>query len=336
MLAVAATATDKVVMLWQQPSVTTPATIYYSLNANNTTYYNIANNGSGDYNNLSLRQASVGFAVGNTGALAISRDQGLNWTTITSGTQNNLFAIDSPDGNVAYLVGSNGTVRKATGPNFTSWQAQNSATTARLTSVWFVDAQQGYLVGESGTALRTTNGGATWTSMPVNTAADLNAIRFINASIGFIAGDLGTLLITTNGGVTWQPEASNTFETLNGISATPTGSSIWVAGGGGTVLKRTAVTPLASQTAAVDSPWRVYPNPFTTSIRIELANSLETTAQLLDMTGRVVVQQSFSSVVSPTTYLLSVPAQLPVGLYILQLITNGQVTQTQKVMHLSN
>lgn len=332
MLAVAATASDKVALLWQQPSVSTPATLYYSLNANNTTYYNISTNGNGDYNNLHFRQAALGLAVGNTGVLALSRDQGQNWTNLTSGTQNNLYAADSPDGNVAYVVGSGGTLRRANGPNFTTWQALNSTTTTRLTSVWFVDAQQGYLVGEGGTALRTTNGGMSWLPMLVNTTADLNAIRFINSSVGFIAGDVGTLLLTTDGGRSWQAEASNTFETLSSISATATGSTIWVAGGGGTVLKRGAVT-LAARDQLAPQTWQAYPNPFGSALK--LTGSIPqaaTEVQLLDVTGRVVSSQLLPSPINFGDNLLA-PTSLPTGVYFLNLLISGQPAQRQRIIH---
>ena len=217
--------------------------------------------GLGDHNKLSLRQPSTGFAVGNGGTLALTRDKGFTWTNGSSGTSNDLFAADSPDGTVAYIVGSKGTLRKATGPNFTSWQALNTTTTARLTGVWFVTAQQGYLVGDAGTALRTSDGGVTWTTMPVGTAADLNAVRFLSPTTGFIVGDLGTLLLTTDGGKTWKPEASNTYETLTGIDATADGAAIWVVGGGGTVLKRGLVVPLATRSTTAAARWQAYPNP---------------------------------------------------------------------------
>ena len=80
--------------------------------------------------------------------------------------------------------------------------AVNSGTFARLTGVWFVDVNQGYIVGDGGTARRTTDGGMTWTPMPVGTTINLNAVRFLDANTGFVVGDLGTLLATTDGGKT--------------------------------------------------------------------------------------------------------------------------------------
>jgi len=334
MLAVAATASDMVVLLWQLPSLTTPSVIYYSAyNSFGRYNYLAATDGYGDYNNLSLRQLITGFAVGNGGALALTRDKGASWTSVISGTQNDLFAADSPDGTVAFVAGSKGTLRRAAGPLFTSWQVLNTTTTARLTGVWFVTPQQGYIIGDGGTALRTLDGGATWTRMPVGTAADLNAVRFLNATTGFIVGDLGTLLLTTDGGQTWRPEASHTFETLSSIHATADGSAIWVAGGGGTVLKRGLVVPLATRPTGAKAAWQAYPNPFTNSLTVSLpAQPGPATIKLLDITGRVVATQAVAAAGSPTVYPLGLPETLAGGVYLMQVQTSAGVTETQRLV----
>jgi hypothetical protein len=335
MLAVAATASDMVVLLWQLPSLATPSVIYHSAYNSYGSYgYSAATNGLGDFNNLSLRQLATGFAVGNGGALAMTRDKGFSYASLTSGTQNDLFAADSPDGNVAFVAGSKGTLRRASGPAFTNWQALNTTTTARLTSVWFVTSLQGYLVGDGGTALRTIDGGMTWTAMSVGTNADLNAVRFVDANIGFIAGDLGTLLLTTDGGKTWKPEASYTYETLSSIHATTDGSAIWVAGGGGTVLKREKVV-LASQNSVALAAWQVYPNPFKNVLTVNLpAQSEAVTVKLLDLTGRVIVEQLLAASNSQAACQLSVPDTMAEGTYVIQLSVPSGVLGIKRLMRL--
>ncbi len=340
MRTVAATAADMVVLLEELPTTATPTVIYHSeYNTYNIYGYWAATNGLGDHNTLSLRQLSTGFAVGNGGSLALSRDKGFSWTNVTSGTQNDLFAADSPDGTVAYLAGNKGTLRKAVGPAFTSWRALNTTTTARLTGVWFVTAQQGYIVGDGGTALRTTDGGTTWTPMPVGTIADLSAVRFLNATTGFIVGEVGTLLLTTDGGQTWKPEASNTYESLSSISATADGSTIWVAGGGGTVLKRgpVTVTPLASRSTTAGSTWHAYPNPFTTTLRLDLPpNTASLDVRLLDPAGRLLTQQTVPATVARANYALPLPERLAAGVYLLQVAAPGQAPETQRLVCLPN
>jgi photosystem II stability/assembly factor-like uncharacterized protein len=72
--------------------------------------------------------------------------------------------------------------------------------------VWFTDAVRGFIIGDGGTALRTVDGGVTWSRMPVRTAVNLHDVRFLNANVGFIVGELGTVLLSTDGGLTWQSE----------------------------------------------------------------------------------------------------------------------------------
>ncbi len=67
---------------------------------------------------------------------------------------------------------------------------------------------------------------------------------------------------------------------------------------------------------------QVYPNPFGESIRIELANLDKRQAikvQLVDILGRVVLQQSFEVAAGKQLLQLDVPSSLPKGNYILQL-----------------
>lgn len=335
MLAVAATASDMVVFIQQLPSVATPSVIYHSQTNSFGVYgYSAGSDALGDYNTLTLRQLSTGIAVGNAGTLALTRDKGFTWTSSTSGTSNDLFAADSPDGTVAYVAGSKGTLRKSVGPSFTSWQALNTTTTARLTGVWFVTPQQGYLVGDGGTAMRTVDGGITWTPMSVGTGADLNAVRFLNATTGFIVGDLGTLLLTTDSGKTWKTEASNTYETLTGIHATTDGAAIWVVGGGGTVLKRGFVALATRHTLSEAAHYQGYPNPFTTTISLDLPQSTNPiVVRLLDPLGRTVLKKDITTTASAICQ-IDVPAGLSGGWYILQVMVKGQPTENQRLLRL--
>ena len=68
--------------------------------------------------------------------------------------------------------------------------------------VSFPDANNGTIVGELGTILRTTNGGATWTTQTSGTIRDLVGVDFINANVGTIVGENGVILRTSSGGAT--------------------------------------------------------------------------------------------------------------------------------------
>jgi hypothetical protein len=57
----------------------------------------------------------------------------------------------------------------------------------------------GYAVGSAGAMLRTTNAGASWTSLLSGTGNDLTAVYFTSNSTGYAVGLGGTILRTTNG-----------------------------------------------------------------------------------------------------------------------------------------
>ena len=100
MLAVATPLPDLMVLLWQLPSAAQPSVIYYTYPVPYSPLIKAdyrsdqAVNGQGDFNNLSLRTAALGLAVGNGSTLRLSRDQGRSWTDATTGTQNGV-ALDT-------------------------------------------------------------------------------------------------------------------------------------------------------------------------------------------------------------------------------------------------
>ena len=53
------------------------------------------------------------------------------------------------------------------------------------------------------TILRTTNGGARWTTQSSQEGFELSAVIFTDANTGTAVGWRGIILRTTNGGVTW-------------------------------------------------------------------------------------------------------------------------------------
>jgi len=329
-----------VAVLTQQTDLLQPTQVYYYAGFGLGFRPGFTGDASGDFVCMSFHTYKLGLLVGAGGALRTSDNTGgASWNQVPSGTQNDLWGADSPDGNTYFLVGSKGTLRKATRYGGTS-KALNSGTFARLTGVWFVDVNQGYVIGDGGTALRTTDGGSTWQPMAVNATVNLNAVRFLDATTGFIVGDLGTLLLTTDGGQTWQPEASHTYETLNAICATADGEHIWIVGGNGTVLKRGAVVPLplASRGAAPAPQWEAYPNPFTTVLTLTgpaVAGSLPAEVSLFDQLGRLVFSQTVGG--GPTAAFersLAVPPTLAPGVYTLRVALPGQLPTTRRLVRL--
>jgi cysteine-rich repeat protein len=77
-----------------------------------------------------------------------------------------------------------------------------------IVSVSFTDVNNGIAVGYSfydriGLVLRTTDGGATWTTVYSKAEQRLYAVDFADANTGLVVGASGLILRTTDGGATW-------------------------------------------------------------------------------------------------------------------------------------
>jgi photosystem II stability/assembly factor-like uncharacterized protein len=115
------------------------------------------------------------------------------------------------DGATGYAVGDFGTVLKSTDGGQT-WSGLPSGTTSNLSIVQELDPNT--LIVGGGCALReSTNGGATFTPMPINPSdtvcgSDLAAISFSSATTGYVLLQSGQVLYTTNGGATVAAKTS--------------------------------------------------------------------------------------------------------------------------------
>ncbi|MBU0672876.1 MAG: hypothetical protein KJ732_07615 [Candidatus Margulisbacteria bacterium] len=102
-----------------------------------------------------------------------------------------------------------------------------SNATQQVNDLFMFDANNGYAVGAGGLVLKTTNAGATWSTVTSGLTANLNALYFITAAFGWVVGDSGTIVFTSDGGSTWSSYTGIT-EDINDIyvKTVVTGSSI--------------------------------------------------------------------------------------------------------------
>ena len=82
-----------------------------------------------------------------------------------------------------------------------------------LSDTSFIGAD-GWAVSGSGDVLHTTDGGATWDTLPTGENDALYAVQFISPTEGWVAGDWGSVLHTTDGGATWARQVSGTLDTI--------------------------------------------------------------------------------------------------------------------------
>ena len=91
--------------------------------------------------------------------------------------------------------------------------------------------------------LRTTDGGLTWDDKESPVNVNLFAVTAIGPNDAVAVGEQGTVIVTADGGETWGIESNITSKVLQAVVFRG-GDKVWVAGKGGSILKRlTSLTP---------------------------------------------------------------------------------------------
>ena len=165
------------------------------------------------------------FAVGNAGA--ILRYTGYGWSSMTSGTTNNLYGVWGSSANDVFAVGDAGTIRHYNG---TSWSTSTSGTTNELRDVWGTAYNNVYAVGASGTILH--YNGTSWHTDTSGTTNYLYGVWGSSASDVYAVGDAGT--IRHYNGTSWGTSTSGTTNNLYGVWGTAS-NNVYAVGAGGII-----------------------------------------------------------------------------------------------------
>jgi photosystem II stability/assembly factor-like uncharacterized protein len=141
-----------------------------------------------------------GWAVGDSGLILKTTNDGMEWIKQQSGVKSKLNAVSFVDANYGWAVGDNGTIISTTNGGL-NWLQRNTVFTQNLKEVSFVDQNNGWAVGEE-VILYTSDGGSDWINQ-INIIFNFNGVDFIDANTGWAVGDDGIILKTTNGGLNW-------------------------------------------------------------------------------------------------------------------------------------
>ncbi|HMN17463.1 MAG TPA: YCF48-related protein [Ignavibacteriaceae bacterium] len=155
---------------------------------------------------------NIGWSVGFNGFIIKTTDGGDNWfsQTNTSVTSRTLYGVYSTDANNVYVVGSSDAVLKSSdGGNTWNLIPMIYGTTTDYRGVYFPptgSGQIGFIVGHRNRIAKTTNAGATWSSVyDGGTTNQLWSVDFDDSFVnGLACGALSTVLRTTNSGNTWS------------------------------------------------------------------------------------------------------------------------------------
>ena len=174
------------------------------------------------------------IVVGYGGKIVETRDQGRNWTVLSSGTDSALYGVKLVDDTTGWIVGQDGLVL-VTKDGGKSWAPQESNATfedtdgtvkrAYLFNVAATDPQHVWAVGDRSVLASSSDGGQTWRSRKIQMESDLSGgqslaaadpifydVNFVDAQNGWIVGEFGKILRTRDGGETWKEQTQSVME----------------------------------------------------------------------------------------------------------------------------
>jgi len=164
---------------------------------------------------MHFKSATDGMVVGDDGVAFYTTDGGANWSTLSTGTTQSLYAVHSA-GADWFVTGANNTMLKFTPP--TTWTslsvAPYNAFGQILADVQFLNNTSGFTSGGNallnGSVLYTSNGGSSWNNYNVPTSGTLlyKALRFFSSSEGWAANSFDALYYTSNSGANWTQHAA--------------------------------------------------------------------------------------------------------------------------------
>lgn len=158
---------------------------------------------------------------------------GSTWTDVRPGYnyQPGLIFVNATTGWALQYAGGYQLIKTADGGN--TWSTQISTSTA-INDIQFIDINNGWAVGANGTALKTTDGGTTWTQTNLGTTYAVNKVKFISTTTGWVesadaAGWGRVIQKTTDGGTTWATQTPAIGLNISDLYATDT-NTIWFIG----------------------------------------------------------------------------------------------------------
>jgi len=166
-------------------------------------------------NAVVFANADTGFAVGQTGGgnasgvISYTTNAGVVWTQITTVAGGGLTALSLLDANNVFVVGNNRILQ--TTNSGATWNIDT--VTGSWTGISLFPNNSAIVVGQNGVMTRTTDFGATWTSITSGTSSTLQSVSFASTGNGTSIGSAGVTLHSGNYGETWAMQSSNVTST---------------------------------------------------------------------------------------------------------------------------
>jgi photosystem II stability/assembly factor-like uncharacterized protein len=178
------------------------------------------------------------WAVGDSGLILKSRNEGNNWSVQTSGTFRNLNSVYFADSLRGFAVGDNGTILQTINGG-TNWNPRTSPVSQNLNQIASDTLGATCAVGDSGTILFSMNGGANWTVVTSGISDNINSVLMIEYPYELVAvADHGKILRSYDG-YSWLILPSGTTANLSSICRVSYLPFLITAGDNSTILRST-------------------------------------------------------------------------------------------------
>lgn len=168
--------------------------------------------GSIKLNSVSFYQ-NVGLAVGNSGLVVKSLDSGKTWTTLSSGTSNDLKSVHVINESNYFICGKTDLVLHSSDGN--TFKSIGTGITADWYDINFSSSTTGNICGSDLRIMYTSDGGKTWIdkiSPKPSLKQSFVSMSFLTDLEGYVIGG-SELLRTLDGGKNWV--------SIDGFSASP-------------------------------------------------------------------------------------------------------------------
>ena len=156
------------------------------------------------------RAGSRIVAVGESGAIRVSDDNGSSWRVVSSGVNSTLTAVSFVSDQTGWAVGHDGTVLR-TDSGGDTWESlhldQQIDSDQALMDVAFDSQGQGIIVGPNRFILTTLDGGENWTRERLaarSYGSDLNGVAILESGHQLIVTDGSDILSRSEWGDDWQ------------------------------------------------------------------------------------------------------------------------------------
>lgn len=224
---------------------------------------------SSDLRSICFINDSVGLTCGDFGEVYRTVNKGNDWYKILQLPYlDNLSSIDFINEENGWISGDG--VVLATHDGGINWEELPAPSSARFNCIDFVSVDEGYIVGEGGSVYQTQDGGESWMEQQSGTLNELYSIQCFDENNYWICGDQ-IILYSSNQGVAWidQPISSTStffdihFADIDCGWTVGYRGNIWYTENGGIVG--------VEESQVEEIIFNVYPNPFNTSIIIQIS-----------------------------------------------------------------